>query len=51
MGLWNGHLGAYNGVWHRGVDDIPSPTKACSCLPPVSAPASLPLPGAAQAWR
>ena len=29
MGLWNGHRGADNEVWHRGVGH-PSPTKASS---------------------
>lgn len=33
MGLWNGHPGADNGLWRRGVGDIPSRTKACSRLP------------------
>jgi hypothetical protein len=36
MGLWNGQLGANNGLWRRGVGDIPSRTTQWSRPPPAS---------------
>jgi hypothetical protein len=49
--LWSRHSGAYNGVWYRGVGNIPSRTTACRRPPIAYARTSLRLSAAPEAQR